>query len=161
MRKIILSLLILSLLAFCGCGAQNPPATNPDGENPTSDLVKESVIIENDYVKVSYKDTTDMQNLGVFYLNLKIENKLDKEIWVTLESADVDGESIPLITTGVPVYIRPNNSGVGAFIFSMVNLTINSVDEAENASFKIVIWDKESTEKLFTSDLVTVSLTTK
>lgn len=161
MKKIISALLVLSLIAFCGCGVAYPQETDPVGTNPTSNSVTESVVLENDYVKVTYKDVADMQSLGVFYLNLKIENKAKKEIWVTLESADVDGETIPLITTGVPLYIRPGNSGVGSFIFSMASLSIKSVNDAEKASFKIVVWDKESLDKLFVSELVTVDLTKK
>lgn len=161
MKKIISTLLIFSLLAFCGCGVTEPKETNPSGTNPASNSSAEIVVLDNDYVKVNYKGITDMPSLGVFYLNLKIENKAEKEIWVTLESADVDKETIPLITTGVPVYIRPGNSGVGAYIFSMVNLSINSVKDAEKATFKIVVWDKESLDKIFTSELITVNLNEK
>ena len=161
MKKIILSLLVLSLLVFCGCGVTEPQNTNPSGTNPASNPSEEIVVLDNNYIKVTYKGVTDMPSLGAFFLNLKIENKAEKEIWVTLESADVDKETIPLITTGVPVYIRPGNSGVGAFIFSMASISIKSVNDAEKASFKIVVWDKESLDKLFTSDLVTVDLTKK
>lgn len=161
MKKIILTLLTLSLLAFCGCGATNPQETNQTGTTEPSDPVLETVILENDCIRATYQGVKDMQSLGVFYLNLKLENKTDKEIWVTLESADVDSETIPLITTGVPVYIRPGNSGIGAYIFSMVNLSINSVKDAEKASFKIVVWEKESLDKIFTSDLISVTINNK
>jgi hypothetical protein len=159
MKKSVLALFVVAVLLFSGCGPI--PTTDPSNTgNPSKPgyPAAEVVVLENDYIKASYKGVTDMPSLGVFYLNLKIENKADKEIWVTLESADVDSETIPLITTGVPVYIRPGNSGVGAFIFSMVNLSIDSVKDAEKASFKIVVWDKESLDTMFTSEIVTVEL---
>ena len=59
----------------------------------------------------------DQSSLGVFYVYLKIENNLQTNVMVNLEDASVDGETVPLITTGVPLVIAPGNSGQTGFIF--------------------------------------------
>ena len=126
-------------------------------ETPISNT-DNSVLIDDDEIKVSFIGAEDMSSLGVFYVTLKIENKTDIDIAVNLEDADVDGETIPLITTGIPLVIRPGNSGQTGFIFSMVNLSISTMDEAEKATFRVVARDNGSYAVVYESELVTVDL---
>lgn len=120
-------------------------------------IIGDSVLID-DKIKVTFVDTQDSSSLGVFYVILRIENTMDTDIAIHLEDADVDGETIPLITTGVPLVIRPGNSGQTAFIFSMVNLSISTMDEAEQATFRVVARDNNSYDVVYKSELVTVDL---
>lgn len=115
-------------------------------------------IVDNDSMTVTFVKAEDYSSLGVFYVYLKIENKTDADLLINLDSADVDGETIPLITTGVPLVIRPGNSGQTGFIFSMANLSISSMDEAEQATFRINAWNNDSMDIVSQSDLVTVNL---
>lgn len=156
-------LAILLALSFTGCSQSGVNSTTNSGG--TTDTIKqeetpnEEVILDNDTIKATYNGVTEMQDIGYFYVNLKLENKIDKEIWVVLESGDVDGESIPLIVTGMPVYIRSGNSYAATYGFPMTKLSINSVKDAKQATFKIVVRDKENiTETIFESDLITIDL---
>lgn len=161
--SILFAILMTSQLVGCGNatgtgnGASHKTPTeinNQDGEKV------DKVILDNDMIKVSYRGVTDMPDISYFYVNLNIENKHDKEIWVVLESADVDGETIPLVTTGVPVYIRSGNSFLATYGFPTMNLSINSVKDAKEATFKIVVRDKENImDTIFESELITVDLT--
>ena len=152
---------IIMVLQLVGCGNTNV-ATNEAATNETKpDEAKiDEVILDNEMIKASYRGVVDMPDISYFYVNLNIENKMDKEIWVTLESADVDGETIPLVTSGTLVYIRPGNSYLATYGFPTMNLSIDSVKDAKEATFKIVVRDKENmTETIFESELITVNLT--
>lgn len=160
-KKTLLTLLIAVLfIVFVGCG--DTSAVVGGGINSAGnqeDAQTNIVILDNEKITATYRGTVDMPDIGYFYVNLKIENKMDREIWVTLESGDVDGETVPLITTGIPVYIRSGNSYAATFGFPTMNLSINSVKEAQKATFKIVARDKENiTDIIFESDLITIEL---
>lgn len=132
--------------------------TSVNSDEAATSSADNSVLIDDDKIKVSFIGAEDMSSLGVFYVTLKIENKTDIDIAVNLEDADVDGETIPMITTGVPLVIRPGNSGQTGFVFSMVNLSISTMDEAEKATFRVVARDNDSYSVVYESELVTVDL---
>lgn len=132
--------------------------TSVNSDEAATSSADNSVLVDDDKMKVSFIGAEDMSSLGVFYVTLKIENKTDIDIAVNLEDADVDGETIPMITTGVPLVIRPGNSGQTGFVFSMVNLSISTMDEAEKATFRVVARDNDSYSVVYESELVTVDL---
>ena len=157
--RILIILIVLVAVFLCAVilsGESAPSVGNSDTSNSSSD--KERVLIDDDAVKVSFVGAEDASSLGVFYVTLKIENKTDTAIAINLANADVDGETIPLITTGVPLVIRPGNSGQTGFIFSMANLSISTMDEAEKATFQVVARDNDTYDVVYESELVTVDL---
>ena len=160
MKKVLAIALSLFLVLCAGCGLDSVQQTNSNanGNQESTNQTVGKVIIDNDDMKVTYQGISEMASLSVFYVNLKVENKLTQEVTVNLESADVDGETIPLITTGVPLTIRPGNSGATNFIFSMVNLSIDTVNSAKLATFKVVMRSSADYSVLSESDLVTVNL---
>ena len=156
--SIILSLLLVISLCACSLADDSSAPASGAPADDTHATNTEVVLVDNETIKATFVGAKDESALGVFYVTLKIENKTDSDIVINLEDADVDGETIPLITTGVPLVIRPGNSGQTAFIFSMVNLSISSMDDATNATFRIVARDNESYDAVFESELVTVNL---
>lgn len=143
-------------LCFCACEAtldQQPSSTEAEQTS-----ISGEILIDNDTLSASFIGAQDASPLGVFYVTLRIENKTDNDIVISLEDADVDGETIPLITTGVPLVIRPGNSGQTGFIFSIVNLSISSMSEAQTATFRIVARNNDTFETVYESDLVTITL---
>lgn len=161
MKKVIAMVTLFCCLAsLSACVMSLPIDTNYNSSTPsqTQETEVDKVLLDNDQMTATFQGVRDMPSLGVFYLDLKIVNKLDEEIVVSLESADVDGETIPLISTGVPLQIRPGNSGSTGFIFSMANLSIDTVSDAEKATFKIVLRSAENYDVLFESELIEVYL---
>lgn len=160
--RILMVLIVVITVVLCAAilsdseePADGSTAQSTGAEDQATD---ECVLIDNDTVKATFIGAEDASSLGVFYVTLKIENKTDTEVVINLEDADVDGETIPLITTGVPLTIRPGNSGQTSFIFSMVNLSISAMGDAENATFRIAVRDSETYDVIYKSDLVTVDL---
>ena len=157
--SIILSLLLVNSL--CACSFADDPSGNSTGDTISNDnqtSANDVVLVDNETIKVTYIGAKDEPSLGVFYVTLKIENKTTTDIVINLEDADVGGETIPLITTGVPLVIRPENSGQTGFIFSMANLSITSMNEATKATFSVVARNNDTYDIIFKSELVTVDL---
>ena len=174
-RKNYMKKIIALLLAACIASSIMTACTSSDGylgtyknptdnssDNPTNQTgtkTEDVVLMDNDYIKAMYVDAYEVDGIdGVFYVTIKVENKTDTDIVITLEDSDVDGETIPLITTGVPLVIRPGNSGQTGFIFSMVNLSISSLSEAEKATFRVIARNSESYSVVYESELVTINL---
>ena len=125
----------------------------------TVETVGDSVLVDNEFFTATYIGAQDQADLGVFYVTLKIENKTDVEVFVSVEDADVDGETVQMVMTGIPLVVRPGNSGQTGFIFPTNNLSISSMSEAEKATFRIVIRDYDTFDIIAESELVTVNLT--
>lgn len=125
---------------------------------PKLDEMQDHAAISNDTMDVFYQGSHDAKDLGVFYIDLKIKNKLSHEVVVNLESADVDGETVPLVATGTPVEIRSGSTATASFIFSYSPLSIDSLKDANNATFKVVFRSADSYDVLEESELVTVNL---
>ena len=85
---------------------------------------------------------------GVCYLKLAITNNWDKEIWVYLDKASVNGEMLPAVMQGVPTYILPGKTSRNPFILSYQPLSIDSIDQIEAVEFDIVIADRESLDEI-------------
>lgn len=159
--SIILSLLLVTNV--CACSLTDDPSAsgNGTGDNISDDTqtsANDVVLVDNETIKATYIGAKDESSLGVFYVTLRIENKTAADIVINLEDADVDGETIPLIATGVPLVVRPGNSGQTGFIFSMANLSISSMSEAEKATFRVVARDNTTLDTIYESELVTVDL---
>lgn len=155
MKKIISLLLVLVMVeALCGCEDLFATTGGTQGSGSSASVK----LVENDSYTAYFMGAQDQANLGVFFVTLKIQNNTGKTVVVNLEDASVDGETIPMITTGVPLTILNGNSGQTGFSFSMVNLSINSMKEAKNATFRIVLRDADSYDVIEKSELVTVTL---
>lgn len=134
---------------------------NADMEVPATEeanAIEADYLVDNETFTAEYIGSQDGSGLGVFYVTLKIQNKSDVEVLVSVEDADVDGETVQMVMTGVPLVIKPGNSGQTGFIFPMSNLSITSMDQAEKATFRIVLRDNNSLGIIAESDYVTVDL---
>ena len=155
---IALFLIICMVTVFAGCELDDSTASTGSSQQATESGNNPVVLVDNESIKATYINAYETEGLGAFYVTIKVENKMDSDIVITLDKADVDGETIPLIATGVPLVIRPGNSGQTGFIFSMVNLSISSLADANKATFSIVARNNETYETVYESELVTIDL---
>ena len=109
-----------------------------------------SIEIANDsYVSAEFEKIYEAPGVeGVFYVSLNVQNKTDKTIWVYLDKASVNKESVSMVSTGVPLYIAPGNSGRTGFIFPMSQLSINSASDVRNITFDLVTADEATLDEI-------------
>ena len=109
-----------------------------------------SVEIANDsYVSAEFEKIYEAPGVeGVFYVSLNVQNKTDKTIWVYLDKASVNKESVSMVSTGVPLYIAPGNSGGTGFIFPMAQLSIDSASDVRNITFDLVAADEATLDEI-------------
>lgn len=132
--------------------------TSQQSEGTTSQSSSDVVVLDDDVVKVTYKKVEPSVGIEGCYLGLKVENKTDSEIWVYLDKASVNDEMIPLVMSGVPMYIQPDKSSSNPFILPFANLSIKSVEEIETISFKVVVENNETNKNIETSETLTINV---
>lgn len=142
--KQFISLLLVVLMLFCFAGCEEGiPST--DG-TPAADPQEDVVIFDNDKVKVTYLGIKeiDVETIGYSYLNLKIENKTDTEIWVTMPYCCVDNETVPFVLQGTTsIYVNPGKTYPATFGIQVFNLSIDSLKNASEIEFTIKAVAKE------------------
>lgn len=81
---------------------------------------------------------------GVLYLDLQVENRYDQALTITLTNMTVNGESVPLVATAVPITIKPGMSARGPFIISTDSLSIDHASEVRALIFDVEARDSET-----------------
>lgn len=119
-------------------------------DKQTQTQSQRSIEIANDsYVSAEFEKIYEAPGVeGVFYVSLNVQNKTDKTIWVYLDKASVNKESVSMVSTGVPLYIAPGNSGRTGFIFPMAQLSINSASDVRNIIFDLVAADEATLDEI-------------
>lgn len=109
-----------------------------------------SIEIANDsYVLAEFEKIYEAPGVeGVFYVSLNVQNKTNKTIWVYLDKASVNKETVSMVSTGVPLYIAPGNSGRTGFIFPMAQLSIDSASDVRNITFDLVAADEATLDEI-------------
>lgn len=109
-----------------------------------------SIEIANDsYVSAEFEKIYETPGVeGVFYVSLNVQNKTDKTILVYLDKASVNKESVSMVSTGVPLYIAPGNSGRTGFIFPMAQLSVDSASDVRNITFDLVTADEATLDEI-------------
>lgn len=131
---------------FIGSGDEQGSAQ----DKQTQTQSQGSIEIANDsYVSAEFEKIYEAPGVeGVFYVSLNVQNKTDKTIWVYLDKASVNKESVSMVSTGVPLYIAPGNSGRTGFIFPMAQLSINSASDVRNITFDLVTADEATLDEI-------------
>lgn len=131
---------------FIGSGDEQGSAQ----DKQTQTQSQGSIEIANDgYVSAEFEKIYEAPGVeGVFYVSLNVQNKTDKTIWVYLDKASVNKESVSMVSTGVPLYIAPGNSGRTGFIFPMAQLSIESASDVRNITFDLVAADEATLDEI-------------
>ena len=129
--------------------AATAPTAAPSAEPSAAPSPAPALLAENAHVAVTFDSIYEEAFVdGVCYLKLAITNNWDKEIWVYLDKASVNGEMLPAVMQGVPTYILPGKTSRNPFILSYQPLSIDSIDQIEAVEFDIVIADRESLDEV-------------
>lgn len=134
---------------FIGSGDEQGSAQDKQTQTQ-SQAAQGSIEIANDsYVSAEFEKIYEAPGVeDVFYVSLNVQNKTDKTIWVYLDKASVNKESVSMVSTGVPLYIAPGNSGRTGFIFPMAQLSIDSASDVRNITFDLVAADEATLDEI-------------
>lgn len=156
----ILAIIIGVCIAAIFLIGNDTEKSNHDPQQTMSSIETQSAVqqlLDNEFVKVSFNRIYEVDGVeGVFYLDLDMENKTDKEIWLYLDAVSINGE-MTIAMSGVPTVIAPEKKSSNPFFFSFSNLSISQLNEVKEISFKVVVENHETGEKITTSEEVTIS----
>lgn len=131
---------------FIGSGDEQGSAQDKQTQTQSQGSIK---IANDGYVSAEFEKIYEAPGVeGVFYVSLNVQNKTDKTIWVYLDKASVNKESVSMVSTGVPLYIAPGNSGRTGFIFPMAQLSINSASDVRNITFDLIAADEATLNEI-------------
>lgn len=117
-----------------------------------------NTIIDNDLVTVDYEGMYEAPGVqDTFYVGLNVQNKRSKDIWVYLDKASVNNETVSMVMTGMPLYIEPGNSGRTGFIFPMGQLSVHSLSGVEKVKFDFVVADKATLTEIWRGKDIEIS----
>ena len=117
---------------------------------------KESgILVDDEYIRARFLGFNEMPEMCL-YVDLEITNKTDRAVWVILNEASVNDESMQLVGAGVPVTILPGQSGKGSFIFFYQQLSITSLSEVNEVKFRIKLLDDSTMDPITETESISI-----
>ena len=155
MKKIIVGLLALAMLVMVvGCDTTETPSGDP--ENPST--TQEQVLVDNDVVKVTFIEIFEEPSIpNTCYVRLKVENKSDNTVMVSLKDSYVN-DTAQMMGTGVPIVLAPDKSSQQPFFFGYSNLVITDKSEISKIEFKVWLMDNDTYDTVLETDSLTVNI---
>lgn len=100
---------------------------------------------ESRIISAEFTDLYEVEGVdGVLYLKLQITNLSKQAVTITIANMAVNGEAVLLVSTAVPVTIRPGMSANGPFIIPTTALSAAHASEVQNLIFDIVARDPDN-----------------
>lgn len=110
-----------------------------------------TVIWDNEYVKVSFVSLLEQEWGSGVNIKLIVENKTDKALGVMCDIATINKWTVGSMGPGV-VAASANLMGMVEIYDSLVEYGINSIDEINEVTMVLYVYDGESYSTLETSD---------
>lgn len=130
----------------------------PQTQEQTQKQHQATNLIDNNLVSVDYEGMYEAPGVqDTFYVGLNVQNKRSKDIWVYLDKASVNNETVSMVMTGMPLYIEPGNSGRTGFIFPMGQLSVHSLSGVEKVKFDLVVADKATLTEIWREEDIEIS----
>lgn len=160
MKKIIVALLLLAMMIMViGCDTTETPSG--DTENPSTTegaSTQEQVLVDNEVVKVTFIEIFEEPSIAnTCYVRLKVENKSDKTVMVSLKDSYVN-DTAQMMGTGVPIVLEPGKSSQQPFFFGYGNLGITDKSEISKMDFKVLLMDNDTYDIVLETDSLTVNI---
>ena len=149
----------MAALQFVGGSAEIPQSEPVQPQTAQTQEQKSTTnLIDNDLVTVDYEGMYEAPGVqDTFYVGLNVQNKRSKDIWVYLDKASVNSETVSMVMTGMPLYIEPGNSGRTGFIFPMGQLSVHSLRGVEKVKFDLVVADKATLTEIWRGKDIEIS----
>ena len=163
MKKFLVMLMVFGVLLLSGCvstddstGGSNGGDSNTPNNDSSQGNNEVVVLVDNENVKISFIELYEEPSLpGNAYLRLKVENKTDKTVMVSLKESYVN-DTAQMMGTGVPIVLAPGKSSQQPFFFGYGNLGITSKDEIAKIEFKVWLMDNDNFDTVVETDSLVV-----
>ena len=161
MAKKILAVAAMAMVMMAsGCGGSTSTSENAGMTGSTSSIenpVTEQVLWDGENVKVSFIEIFEYDYLpGTCYVKLKVENKSDKTVMVSLKDSYVN-DTAQMMGTGTPIVLAPGKNSQQPFFFGYTNLGITSKSEIKKIEFKVWLMDNENYDTVEETDTLVVN----
>ena len=157
MKCKVLMVVLCVMLVMCGCSPETSTDVSTDNAVTESQESMEQVLIDNDNVKVTFKELYEEDSVpDTCYVRLDVENKSGKKVTVYPEETYVN-DMAAMLCSGVPMVLDVDKSSQTPFFFTYKNLNIKSKDEIEKIEFKLRLED-EDYNSVFESDELIINL---
>lgn len=165
LRVILVMVLALCLLGLCACDitdtTDNTSGNNNPGNTPTENGsgVQEQVLLDDEKVKVTFIKIFEEPSLpNNCFLQLKVENKSDKTVMVSLKDSYVN-DTAQTMGTGVPIVLAPGKNSQQSFFFGYGNIGITSKSEIKKIEFKVWLMDNDTYDTVVETQPLVVDFT--
>lgn len=155
-KGIMAIVLVAGMLVLSGCDGSSTTNKPSEGtsQSETQNNVVEQVLVDNESVKVTFIEIFEEPSLpGTCYIRVKVENKTDKTVTVSLTDSYVN-DTEQMIGSGLPMTLAPGKNSQTPFFFGYANLGIDSKDEIEKIEFKVWLMDENYDTVVKTDTLV-------
>ncbi len=144
-------------------GVTSSNKTDASSQSETGDNLQDNkkeekkVLYDGDTLKATFNQLIEYDSVeGCCYLQLEVENKYDKAVWVYLDNASVNGYSIRTLSS-TPMYIEPGEKSLNPFIITYIQCNVEDIDEIESVKFEIVEAEMEGLNEFFRTDKIELS----
>lgn len=148
--SVITVILCIAIIAGSGnsgsesSGENSGDTNSSQNDGGSQDTNKEQVLYEDDNVKVTFINLYEEPSLpGNAFLQLKVENKSDKTVMVSLKDSYVN-DTAQMMGTGVPIILASGKNSQQPFFFGYTNLGITNKDEIEKIEFRVWLMDNDT-----------------
>jgi len=161
----ILCILIILITVVLVAAILSDGQTADPSPSDTSEPIKataapdsvDSIIWQDDLVDVHFLGFSNHPELSMFTVDLRVVNKTDKAIWVYMDNASVNKDTMQMIMTGLPLYINPDQQGSTGFIYYLTQTSLTSFEDVEKVAFRLHVADKESLNDMETTEQIEIT----
>lgn len=155
MKKLVCT--IVAIILSCGLVSCSDMVITEGATNTPSTEIQSQVLVDNDVAKVTFIEIFEEPSIpNACYVRLKVENKSDKMVMVSLKDTYVN-DMAQMMGTGVPIILEPGKSSQQPFFFGYGNLGITNKSEISKIEFKVWLLDDDTFDTVLETDSLTVT----
>ena len=117
---------------------------------------QEAVLVDNSVMKAEFLGFENHPELGAFLVKVKAENRTGKEIWVSMDKASINDETMQMVMTGVPFTIQAGKKGSTGFIYYLMQTGVETFEDVKEVAFRLRVMDNETMDDIWVSDEIVV-----